>query len=153
MAMTWKPRHLLAAWGTYWIALTGVKLGPAIAAMWRVTRPGQHGSVSLSYGDSQVSLTVANAAATVYQGATPLFPLALWIGVPPLLLWLGWLALRSRTTDAALGAPSAHPELEGAGAHLSGVAHLHPEAVRAGRGELVEERDAPVGRVHRHPRA
>jgi hypothetical protein len=92
--------HLLGAWGVYWVGLAGITLGPFALRMWELTRPGVHGSASLSIGDAGVSLVALKDNVTVWSGVAPLLEVALWIAGPPLLLWLAWLALRPSHSDA-----------------------------------------------------
>ena len=100
----WKPRHLLAAWSTYWVGLVLVTLGPALISIMRVTIPKDaKGSVSASFNDSLFSLVVKAGETTTWSGSAQATSLALWIAGPPLLLWLAWLATRpARRADATL---------------------------------------------------
>jgi len=91
----WRPGHLVAAWCVYWLGLVLWGLGPALPALWRATRPDAHGSVSASVGDGVARLTVVYQAVTTWTGQVPVGELALWVGVPPLLLWALWLRARS----------------------------------------------------------
>lgn len=101
----WRPVHLVAAWCGYWLALALIGLGPAVSAIWRMSRPGQHGSANLSFGDGAFQLTVLREGTTVWSGEVSLIALALWLAVPPLLLWIFWLrAARRRRDAAAVGA-------------------------------------------------
>jgi hypothetical protein len=90
----WRPRHLLVTWGAYWVALVLFALGPALQALWRLTRPGEHGSVSAAVTDGVLQFTVTGGSATAWTGSAPLGTLAFWIAGPPLLLWLVWLVSR-----------------------------------------------------------
>ena len=92
----WGPRKIVVAWIAYWIALAAVGLGPAIPALWRATHagPGQ-GSFSFSFGDGVFRLAVTISGNTIWEGSIHTLALALWVGVPPLLLWLAWLSQRS----------------------------------------------------------
>jgi len=90
---------LVASWVLYWLLLIGVKCGPAIAAILRATQSGGPqgaGSVNLSYGDGGFTLTALRLGETLYQGSISTLALVLWIGVPPLLLWVAWAVLRRR---------------------------------------------------------
>src|SRR5436189_5434050 len=90
---------LIASWSLYWLLLIGVKAGPAIAAILRATRgagPQGSNSVNLSYGDGGFTLTATRLGETLYQGSISTLSLVLWIGVPPLLLWVAWAVLRKR---------------------------------------------------------
>ena len=91
----WRPRHLLAAWCLYWIALALATLGPVVPKVWHATRPGAHGSVSLSFGDGVFRLAVLGAG-TEWTGTAGVGALVLWLAVPPLVLWALWLASRRR---------------------------------------------------------
>ncbi len=78
----WHPRHLLASWAAYWVALLAIVLGPSIARWWELQREARHGRVTFRYE--------ANGLET-----------ALWIAGPPLLLWVLWLAARPRREHVA----------------------------------------------------
>ncbi len=110
----WRPKHLLAAWTTYWAGLGIATLGPAAATAWRITRnPG--GTIAAGYENGLAHLTMTEAGATVWRSTTELSTIALWLAVPPLLLWLLWMMFSKRERDAdalargrtspALGAP------------------------------------------------
>jgi hypothetical protein len=99
----WKPRHLLAAWSTYWAGLALVTLGPAALAILRVTVPeGAKGSVSANFGDAGLQLVVKAADATIWFGQASVVSVVTWLAAPPLLLWLAWLATRPRRHDVEL---------------------------------------------------
>ncbi|MEO7371459.1 MAG: hypothetical protein ABIZ69_11375 [Ilumatobacteraceae bacterium] len=96
----WKPRHLLAAWSAYWAGLALVTLGPAVVAIMRVTLPeGAKGSVSANLGDAGLQLVVKSGEVTTWFGQASVASVALWLAVPPLLLWLAWLATRPRRRE------------------------------------------------------
>ena len=115
----WRPRHLLLAWSAYWAALAAVALAPALKALARLTGPGEHGTVSASFADGVLQVSIASPSAPAWTGGVAVGTLALWVAIPPLLLWLLWLARRpSRgpvaTTplsqrETALGAAAAAP--------------------------------------------
>jgi threonine/homoserine/homoserine lactone efflux protein len=99
----WKPRHLLVAWSLYWVALVAVTLGPAIAAVLRVTVPaGAKGDVSANFGDGVMHLIINGNGTTLWSGAAKTVTIALWLGGPPLLLWLAWLVARPARQPTAL---------------------------------------------------
>jgi hypothetical protein len=94
---SWSAGKLFASWIAYWVVLIAVGLGPASAAIWRVSRAaGEKGSVALSFGDGVFSLKAINAGATVYSGSIHVLPLTLLVAGPPLLIWLAWFASRSK---------------------------------------------------------
>ena len=130
--------HLVGAWGAYWAGLAGITLGPFALRMWELTRPGSHGSASLSIGDAGVTLIALRDNVTVWSGVAPLLEVALWIAGPPLLLWLAWLALRPSHPDTA----SLH-SVDGRGAL--------PDPARNGWGMPITPAStaAPVGRRER----
>jgi hypothetical protein len=96
----WRPWHLLLAWSVYWVALIVVKLGPAIAAGWRISRPGRHGSVSMSVTNGILSANLIEDARTVWSGASSLSHVALLAALPPLLIWMVWAIGAARTNNA-----------------------------------------------------
>jgi len=97
----WKPSQLLLGWAAYWAGLVGATLSPAIAATWRATHlPDGHGSVSAGFNDAMLNYTVIEDGVKTWVGTTSMTTAALWVVGPPLLLWLVWLILRERPTDA-----------------------------------------------------
>jgi hypothetical protein len=100
----WSPRKLVAAWFGYWIVLALVGLGPAVVAIWRATHagPGQ-GNVSLNFGNGGFRLSVAISGTEIWAGSISLIALALWIAVPPLVLWFAWLKQRTATVAVRQG--------------------------------------------------
>jgi hypothetical protein len=104
----WKPRHLLLAWIAYWVALVAVTLGPALIAIWRVSQgPENTGTVSASVTNAVATLTVTERGATIWAGTAHLLAVALWVAVPPLVLWGIWIAARSRMRPVPAGRPHA----------------------------------------------
>ena len=143
----WRPRHLLMTWGAYWVALVLVALGPALQALWRLTRPGEHGSVSAGMDDGLLQLSVTGGGATAWTGSAPLGTLALWIAGPPLLLWLVWLVSRPWRgappervpAGAAPGALTGGTAVSGRALNPPGAEPVTP--VRPGRQGAPEWRD------------
>jgi hypothetical protein len=95
----WNVRHLVSASAAYWAALAAVALAPFTIALARLK--DNHGSANASFGDAGLTLTALRDGATIYTGTASLLQLALWIAVPPLALWLVWLAMRPSRADAA----------------------------------------------------
>ena len=96
----WRPRHLLLAWCGYWLVLILVKLGPALAAGWRLSEDADRGSVNVGVSDGIVSATIVEAGRTSWSGSISFTYLTLLVALPPLLLWIVWLASSSRTNNA-----------------------------------------------------
>ena len=96
----WRPRHLLLSWIAYWLVLGLLTVGPAIPAIWRATRGSAHGEVMGGMADAVLSLTVKEAGQTTWTGSVRLLTLALWVALPPLVLWVLWLAARPRAGRA-----------------------------------------------------
>ena len=97
----WRVGHLLTAWGAYWIGLVLVVLGPAFVAGWRMSRqPHGHGTVSAGVNDGIVTAFITDAGRTTWSGSISLLTLALLVAIPPLVLWLLWLAGSARTNNA-----------------------------------------------------
>jgi hypothetical protein len=97
----WSARKLVLAWIGYWIALVIVGLAPAIPFIWRATHAGPaKASVSLNYGSGAFTLTMT-AGSEVWNGSVSVIALALWIGVPPLLLWAAWLTQRAPVAESS----------------------------------------------------
>ncbi|MBV9880770.1 MAG: hypothetical protein JO180_09765 [Gemmatirosa sp.] len=108
----WRARHLFAAWIAYWVVLAAVRLGrPALLALRLVNTPEGHGNASISGGfdGGQLKVTMIQNGVTQWVGATSFGTLALWLTVPPLLLWLVWLMRRPAPV------PTRPPELPGPG--------------------------------------
>jgi hypothetical protein len=91
----WRPYHLLISWCAYWLALLIVAVGPAVPAILRATgAPGNHGEINVSFGDGGFSLTVKELGQVTWHGVIGFLPAVLWMGLPPLALWLLWLRAR-----------------------------------------------------------
>jgi len=95
----WRPYQLLLAWCAYWVLLLAATVGPALPAILRATRgEGNHGEINASFGDGGFSFVVKEMGRVTWSGSIHLLPAALWVAVPPLLLWVLWLRARSRPT-------------------------------------------------------
>jgi hypothetical protein len=97
----WRPRQLVFAWSAYWVSLGLITLGPAIAAILRMSAPGGKGSVNGSITDGVFSLSVVRDGANLWHGSAGLLSIAAWVAGPPIALFLLWLARRP-SSDAAL---------------------------------------------------
>lgn len=90
----WRPYQLLGAWAAYWLLLLIAALGPAVPAILRATREGAHGEINASVGNTVLTFTVKEAGQLTWSGSVHLLTAALWIAVPPLVLWFLWLRAR-----------------------------------------------------------
>jgi hypothetical protein len=95
----WRPAHLLLAWCAYWIALPFLWLAPALPTLYRMSKPDQHGSANLGFGDQGLRFTMESAGRLVHEQTASTLMVCLAIAVPPLLLWAFWL--RSQRRDPA----------------------------------------------------
>src|SRR5689334_4374918 len=88
-----RPRAIFTSWLIYWICLLIVGLAPAIAAIWKATRgpDDNKSSVNVSFGNGVFDLKVVKEGLPTYTGSIHLLTAALWIAVPPLLIWLLWV--------------------------------------------------------------
>jgi hypothetical protein len=135
----WKPSQLLLGWAAYWAGLIGATLSPAIAATWRATHlPDGHGSVSAGFDNATLTYTVIEDGVKTWVGATSMTTALLWVVGPPLLLWLVWLIVRERPTDALRSVDGGR---SGASALPGGSAPAEAWRVRR------DERAAEPGRV------
>ena len=79
----WRARHLFRSWVAYWVALLGVVAWRPLLEYWRISHSATgHGSVGYSFSGSMLSM-------------------ALWIAGPPLVLFVLWLATRTREPERA----------------------------------------------------
>ena len=109
------PRQLLAGWLGYWVVLGATTLWRPIMVGWRVSRPDAHGSISAAFDKSTLTIKMLEESTTVWTTSTSMTTIFLWLSVPPLLMWLGWVALRPRRAlDPALGLVTPAPALEAA---------------------------------------
>ena len=142
----WRPRHLAAAWGVYWLGLAAATLGDAIEAVWHVTHlPAGQGSVSLMFGDGLLTLVSTASGLPTFTGSVPATTLALAIAGPPLALWLLWLLSRPKRTFAT----------EGEARALDGRDQPRLDAPRMNAGDLpgaARQRTAAVDRAEFRPR-
>jgi hypothetical protein len=94
----WRLSHLLLSWVAYWVALTAIKLGPAIAAAQVATQsPGDNtSSVTLNWGTAAgITASVIHHGDTLWAGATTIAALIGWVTIPPLAIWVVWLRVSS----------------------------------------------------------
>jgi hypothetical protein len=109
----WQPKHLLAAWSAYWLALLLWGVGSALPVFWRISRPDAKGSASFNFGDKGFELTLMEGAVTAWHGAISFRSVLFLCAVPPLVLWAFWLRAqrRERHADgpALVGAPLDQP--------------------------------------------
>ena len=90
----WRAKHLLLAWGVYWLALILVALSPAMMlALRAVSAPHGKGNISVSMANGVLTASIAANGAT-WVGTSSLTSIALWLAIPPLVLWFVWLATR-----------------------------------------------------------
>lgn len=99
----WRPGHLLLSWSAYWITLLAVTLGPAVPAILRATATNAKGEISANFGDWVLSLTVKQSGQTTWSGSVHVLTAALWLAVPPLILWVLWVLMRGGATREAVG--------------------------------------------------
>jgi hypothetical protein len=77
----WRAQHLFRSWVAYWCALLAFVAWRPLLEYWKISHsPSGHGTVGYSYSGGPLQL-------------------ALWIAGPPLLLFIVWVATRSRTPD------------------------------------------------------
>jgi hypothetical protein len=62
--------------------------------------PNSHGTAGVSFAGGVFVGTIAPAGRTTWSGSVSLLTLALLVAIPPLVLWLVWLAGTSRTNNA-----------------------------------------------------
>src|SRR3954465_7075545 len=94
----WRPYQLLLAWAAYWIVLLAATLGPALPAILRATSAGgNHGEINASFSNPPLSFTVKEMGQVTGTGSVHFLTAALWIAIPPLVLWVLWLRARSET--------------------------------------------------------
>jgi hypothetical protein len=95
----WRPAHLLLSWCAYWIALPFLWLAPALPMLYRMSKPDQHGSANLSFGDQGFQFTIENAGRIVHQQSVSVLMVLMAIAVPPLVLWALWLRAQRREPE------------------------------------------------------
>lgn len=96
----WATRHLVVAWCAYWLVLVVAVLGRPALLTWRLSHDaGSHGGASASITNDVVALTVTQRGATRWAGSASFLAIALWLAVPPLLLFVAWW--RGRPARAA----------------------------------------------------
>jgi hypothetical protein len=95
-------RLLLGTWGTYWLLLAAFGLGPLALAVIRAANAAPNkATVSVSFGDGVLSMTVVNQGTTTYTGSIHFLAAALWIAGPPLLAWLAFIVGARREMERA----------------------------------------------------
>lgn len=85
------------------VALIG--FSPALAALWRFTRPdARHGVVSVTADNTlMMHFTMTSSHLPTWTGSVNLGTLILWMLGPPVLLWFAWLATGPRRVDPTPG--------------------------------------------------
>lgn len=117
----WGARRLLAAWSLYWLALALVVVAPPVWRVWRLAHdPARHGRASFGFDNGVFSAEIAERGGATWTASAHAAAVVLWLVVPPLLLFVAWLASRPRgaapnqvARDAALPAPSDAGEFRG----------------------------------------
>lgn len=71
-----------------------------MAAIWRLSRKGEHGSANGSVTDGIISFNIIEAGQPVWAGTISVLHLTLLVALPPLALWVAWLLITSRTNNA-----------------------------------------------------
>ena len=111
-----RPRHLLLSWLGYWTGLLVATFWRTAMAIVRVSQAADgKGNASFNIGNDHLSLSVSEAGRTLWQGTITPVAAALWLGLPPLVLWLLWLSARRQEDlappheQAALAPPSDLP--------------------------------------------
>jgi succinate-acetate transporter protein len=97
----WGAKHLLIAWGAYWLALAVATLKPALEVLGRLVRADAHGQANAAIGDGLLRLTITSGDGSAWTGAIQFSSLVLWLFGPPLVLWLLWAVSRPRRDLAA----------------------------------------------------
>jgi hypothetical protein len=98
----WRPGQLLASWAAYWVGLAGVALGPVAPVVWRATHlPEGHGTISAGFDNGLLTFSVIEDGVKTLSTSAAFGTVLAWVIVPPLALWLGWLAVRQRPAAAA----------------------------------------------------
>jgi hypothetical protein len=88
------------AWAAYWVLLVVSVARPAlVAAIRALSAPQGHGTMGASVDNGILTFTVKTDA-LAWSGSSSLTAIALWIAGPPLLLWMLWLATRTRPMAA-----------------------------------------------------
>jgi hypothetical protein len=100
----WRPAHLLLSWLIYWVALLAVTIGPALPPILRATRANAKGEIAASISDGVVNLIIKETGRVTWTGSTHLLTAALWLAVPPLILWAIWMVGRGVAMREAVGA-------------------------------------------------
>src|SRR4051812_30535065 len=91
----WRPRHLVLAWGVYWLVLLAITSATALrAALTAVSAPDGHGTISVNMANGVLTL-LAKSDTSIYTGSASLLSIALWVAGPPLVLFALWAATRS----------------------------------------------------------
>jgi hypothetical protein len=106
------PRQLMFGWLGYWAVLGVTKLWHPLAVAWRVSRPDGKGSIAAGFENTTLTFKMVQDGTTVWSASASTTEIFLWLSVPPLLMWLGWVALRPRRApDPALGLVTPAPAL------------------------------------------
>jgi hypothetical protein len=116
----WRASQLFGAWVVYWLLLVAVTLGRPLLVARRISQlPEGRSKASASFGDGAFDVRMVVDNVTVWHGHAPYGIVLAWLVIPPLLLWLAWVAVRPRPEDADVAPPR---ELRGGEASLDRAA-------------------------------
>lgn len=102
----WHAAHLFGAWVAYWVLLVLVALGRPLLLVRRIAAlPEGRSSASASFGNGGFDARMIADGATLWHGHASYGAVVLWVVLPPLLLWLLWVALRPSRADAPVPPP------------------------------------------------
>jgi hypothetical protein len=135
----WKLGQLVGASAAYWAVLAAAALSPYSRAVYAIGKlGGNRGTATAAINDGVVTLTALKDGIAVYTGSATTMQIALWIALPPLGLWLAWLASRPSRARAEeeLRAERAREALPDAARNgLGDRAASSPHGVPLDRGE------------------
>lgn len=97
----WGPGTLAASWTAYWVALGTATLWTPVGQVLRLSKLGEgHSSMTAGFTNALLQLSMREDGNVVYSGSAHMVTIALWVAVPPLLLWVAWLRARPATENA-----------------------------------------------------
>lgn len=90
-----RPRHLLSLWIGWWIVLVGSWIIPALPAIQRVrSAPKDASHLTIGINGDFITGRALLHDQVLWDSQIGFTAFLLWVSVPPLLLFLAWLAAR-----------------------------------------------------------
>jgi hypothetical protein len=112
----WTAGQLFGVWAAYWAFLVASFLARPALLVGRIRAlPPGHAQANLGFGDGGLDGRILIDGVTAWHAHTSYGAMMFWIIVPPLLLWLAWVAVHPRPESPPPESPHPPPRELGTG--------------------------------------